>query len=287
MMATLSLRKHGWTILAASLGLAAGAPVSAKEPAEPVVRLWRLDCGMMPAIPLAAFSDTYAYGDETIDMPVSCYLIQHGDRYMIWDTGFGREYIDGQPEGLFKVELRRSITDQLAELNIAPAQISVVGISHNHGDHVGQAADFPQARLLIGAAHLAAMRAGTASGGVDPAKLGPWLAPDSNAEGVTGDKDVFGDGRVVMLSMPGHTEGHHALLVMLGKTGPVLLSGDQYHFRAQVENRGVPPFNWNRAETLAAHDRFETLARNLGATVIIQHDPDDVGKLPVTPQFAE
>ena len=45
-------------------------------------------------------------------------------------------------------------------------------------------------------------------------------------EPVARDKDIFGDGRVVMLDMPGHTPGHHTLLVRLAGMGPVLLTGD-------------------------------------------------------------
>jgi len=75
--------------------------------------------------------------------------------------------------------------------------------------------------------------------------------------------------------------------VRLKQMGPVLLSGDQYHFTEQMETRGVPPFNWNRAATLASHDRFEQIAANTGATVIIQHEPADVSKLPVAPEAAE
>ena len=65
-----------------------------------------------------------------------------------------------------------------------------------------------------------------------------------------------------MLAMPGHTPGHSALLVRLA-SGPVLLSGDQYHFTEAVKNRGVPSFNTDRADTLASHDRFERIAANL------------------------
>jgi glyoxylase-like metal-dependent hydrolase (beta-lactamase superfamily II) len=42
---------------------------------------------------------------------------------------------------------------------------------------------------------------------------------------------VFGDGTVVMLNTPGHTPGHHCLLVKLREKGPVLLTGDLTHFR--------------------------------------------------------
>ena len=81
-----------------------------------------------------------------------------------------------------------------------------------------------------------------------------------------------------MLNLPGHTPGHHGLLVRLA-SGPVMLSGDTYHFAEQVAHRGVPPFNTNRADSLASMDRFDRLARNLHARVIIQHEPADVAKL--------
>ena len=101
-----------------------------------------------------------------------------------------------------------------------------------------------------------------------------------------GDRDIFGDGKVVMLSTPGHTPGHHSLLVRL-PSGPVILSGDLWHFTEQVANDGVPPFNTDRAQTLASMDRIRKLARNIGARVVIQHERDDIGKLPTFPEPAK
>jgi hypothetical protein len=54
-----------------------------------------------------------------------------------------------------------------------------------------------------------------------------------------------------------------------------------------VKNRGVPSFNVDRANTLASMDRFDRLAENLAAKVIIQHEPSDVAKLPIFPAAAE
>ncbi len=279
--------------LAAATGLIGAAPLqaqgeveaSSEAPAE--LKLWRLSCGDMPESPLYFYSDTMDYAGKTKDLPVSCYLIKHGDTYMMWDTGFGTEYIENPADGLIQITMERSLLDQLGDLGLTADEISILGISHNHGDHVGQAADFPGAKLLIGAADLEQMRTGEGLTLTQSDELAPWLDPASDAEGVTGDKDVFGDGSVVMLAMPGHTRGHHALLVRLPETGPVLLSGDQYHFTEQMETGGVPPFNWNRAETLASHERFVALAKNVGATIIIQHEPGDVGKLPAFPEAAE
>jgi len=87
--------------------------------------------------------------------------------------------------------------------------------------------------------------------------------------------------------MPGHTPGHHALLVKLARKGYVLLSGDAAHFAENYASNGVPSFNANRADTLASFDRFKKLAANLHATVIIQHEPADVAKLPAFPKAAD
>ena len=90
-----------------------------------------------------------------------------------------------------------------------------------------------------------------------------------------------------MLDLPGHTPGHHGLLVKLVKTGYVLLSGDVAHFRENLENDGVPVFNDDRAKSLASLARFKQISKNLHAIMIIQHEPEDIGKLPQFPKFAD
>ncbi len=101
------------------------------------------------------------------------------------------------------------------------------------------------------------------------------------------DKDVFGDGTVIMLRTPGHTAGHSSLLVKLPQMGPVILSGDAVHFRENYDSDGVPAFNYDRAQTVASIERIKKIAANLKATVIIQHDARDIEKLPVFPALAK
>lgn len=161
----------------------------------------------------------------------------------------------------------------------------MVGISHFHGDHTGQARHFPQARLVIGQADWDALKGDDARLKTTREHLAHWLSGPGKAEPVGGDVDLFKDGSVLMLAMPGHTPGHSALLVKLA-SGPALLSGDQYHFTEAVKNRGVPSFNTNRADTLASHDRFDRIAANTGAKVVIQHEPADIAKLPAFPASA-
>ena len=114
-----------------------------------------------------------------------------------------------------------------------------------------------------------------------------WIKGDNKVEPVPTDKDVFGDGSVIVLRTPGHTAGHSSLLVKLAQMGPVILSGDAVHFRENYDSDGVPWFNFDRAQTVASIERMKKIAANLKATVIIQHDARDVDKLPVFPAFAK
>ena len=264
------------------------APPAAAPTAPARLQLWRLDCGEFVINQYGAFfSDTFQYPPGPKNIVGSCYLIRHGERYMLWDTGLtdalvGRDFSNAAQT----LRVRRSLVDQLAQIGVRPAQIETIGISHWHFDHVGQARHFPQARLLMGRGDVELLRR-TPPVDEDSARgLAPWLSGGSTLEAIEGDRDVFGDGRVVMLDMPGHTPGHYSLLVRLA-SGPVLLSGDLYHFTEQVANRGVPPFNHDRADTLASMDRYDRIARNLGARTIIQHEPADIARLPAFPQAAE
>ena len=270
----------GWLALAGMQ--APPAPAPAAE-----LSLWRLDCGQFVIKQYGAFfSDTFPYPRGPKNIVGSCYLIKHGDRYMLWDTGLTDELV-GRPfdNETQTLTVRRSLVDQLAQINVRPADIGTIGISHWHFDHTGQAGRFPQARLLMGRGDIELLRR---TPPVDPDSvraMAHWLTGTGRLEPIDGDHDVFGDGRVVMLDLPGHTPGHYALLVRLA-SGPVLLSGDLYHFTEQVENRGVPPFNHDRADTLASMDRYDRIARNLRARTIIQHEPADIAKLPAFPQAA-
>jgi len=270
-------------MLKRALGIALGwAALTAMQapPTQPELEMWRLDCGEVEFADYNAFfSDTSEYAPGRKTLVASCYLIRHGETYMLWDTGLPQ----AASNAAMTARLPRRITEQLAQIRVRPEQVTIIGISHYHFDHVGQARDFPHARLIMGAGDLAALR-GTQPG-IPREALAHWLTGGGEVTEAPSDHDVFGDGSVTMLNLPGHTPGHRALLVRLA-SGPVMLTGDLYHFAEQVEWRGVPPFNTSRAETLASMDRFDRLGRNLRARIIIQHEPADVAKLPAFPASA-
>jgi glyoxylase-like metal-dependent hydrolase (beta-lactamase superfamily II) len=254
-------------------------PAFAQAAAE--VTLTRIDCGTgaTPVDVGQRFSDTFAYKDLKLTFTYSCYLIKHGDEYMVWDTGF----TPGTNPNAPKV----GIVDRLKELKVAPEQVKYVGISHFHGDHTGQLAPFTTATLLIGKGDWDGIISPTPMQGANVAGFKSWISENRKVEPLIVDKDVFGDGSVIVLRMPGHTPGHSSLLVRLKDMGPVLLTGDLVHFRENYESGGVPIFNFDRAATVASIERMKQIAANLKATVVIQHDMRDIGKLPAFPAAAK
>jgi glyoxylase-like metal-dependent hydrolase (beta-lactamase superfamily II) len=272
--------KHTMILLAA--GACATALAGLAVPAAAAdLSLTRIECGT-PQAPVAVnqrFSDTYAYGDLKIQFVYSCYLIKHDNDYLLWDTGHAMTTPNVAP--------KESIVDQLAKLSLKPDQIKFVGISHYHGDHTGQVASFPKATLLIGKAEWDAITSPKPAEGVNFKPFESWIKGESKVEPQASDKDVFGDGSVIVLRTPGHTPGHQSLLVKLPQSGNVIISGDAVHFHENYENNGVPGFNYDRAQTLASIDRIKKIAATQKAKLIIQHDARDIEKLPAFPAAAK
>jgi len=259
------------------LALGAGALFTTAAVAQDLT-LTRLDCGNGPNDP-RRFSDTFQYTEPTKPFTFSCYVIKHGSDYMVWDTG----YLPGSVPNA----TNKPLTDLMKQMNVNPDQVKFVGISHFHADHTGQLAPFKNATLLIGKADWDGINSNPPMGGANVKGFAEWISEKRKVEPQSSDKDVFGDGSVMMLRAPGHTPGHSMLLVRLKEKGPVLLIGDAVHFHENYDNEGVPGFNYDRAQTIATIQRIKGIAKNLNGTVIIQHDPRDIGKLPTFPSSAK
>jgi len=267
-------------LVASLLALSASAMISMGAWAQADVSLWRIDCGTgaTPTVVNERFSDTFAFPGLSLTFTFSCYLVKHGDDYMVWDTGFTPGSAPNAP--------KTSLADYLAQVKVKAEQVKYVGVSHFHGDHTGQLAPFTNATLLIGKGDWDGIVSNPPMAGANAAGFKQWIAEGRKVEALTADRDVFGDGSVMVLRTPGHTPGHSVLLVRLKEKGPVLLSGDLAHFRENYETNGVPTFNVDRAQSVASIERVKKLATNLKATVIIQHDMRDIGKLPTFPAAA-
>jgi N-acyl homoserine lactone hydrolase len=246
-----------------------------------VERMYVLECGQGHTGDMSRWTPGKNVG-VPMDIVDNCYLIKHAQGYFLWDTGIADAIAampNGQPAEPAGISWRRpkSLAAQLQELGVKPDDVKFVGISHTHPDHAGNVELFPKAMLMVQKAEYE----------WPDAKGGPRFKPEHPVTKLEGDRDVFGDGTVTVISTPGHTPGHQSLLVKLPKTGAVLLTGDAVHFKANWDGRVVPGANFDKDKTATSMTRMaDVLAQNKGQ-IWINHDKPqrDAGKL--SPQFYE
>jgi N-acyl homoserine lactone hydrolase len=212
----------------------------------------------------------------------NCYLIHHQQGWFLWDTGLP-DSLAATPDGVttangaMHVKRTKTLAAQLDELGVKPADIKGMAISHTHPDHIGNVELFPQVMLYVQKAEYEW-----------PGENGkPRFNPNHPVTLLEGDRDVFGDGSVVIISTPGHTPGHQSLLVRLPKTGAIVLSGDAVHFKDNWDNRRVPSMNTSKEQTLASLQRIADIMAKEHAQLWINHDKPQSDAQKKAPDYYE
>ena len=255
-------------------------------------RLYRLDCGHSLANDESVWTPGENVG-RNIEFSSTCWLVKHGSEWLLWDTGVPESTLN-DPRGwstlpkLIVYHLDRSVTDQLAEIGVKPADIGRVAISHTHGDHIGNVNLFANSTIVMQRAEYSWIH--STDGPNDNvnqlmALARQLLGSPKNLQLIDGDTDVFGDGSVTLVSTPGHTPGHQSLLVRLRNSGFIVLSGDVVHLEGNFEKDIVPSLNTNKAESIASMERVRRLIATYKATFFINHDKVQTDKLKLIPAF--
>jgi N-acyl homoserine lactone hydrolase len=270
------MKRASW-LVAASMAFSAGAAET-----KGVDKLYVLNCGEGVAGDISRWSPGVNEG-KSMPFADSCYLIKHAEGWMLWDTGVA-DAVATMPDGQKPADPRathwrrpKTLASQLEQLGVKPADIRWVAISHTHPDHVGNVELFPRVPVLIQRAEY------------------EWafgqekkpFKPEHPVTKLEGDKDVFGDGSVRIVSTPGHTPGHQSLLVHLPKTGWVVLSGDAVHFQSNWEARRAPSINTDKEQTLASMQRLGDLMAERHAQLWINHDKAQTDRLRHAPDAYE
>lgn len=251
------------------------------------LKLYIFDCGNVKTRDVSLFNPLLEKGTQK-DLADPCYLIKHPKGTLVWDTGVPDQLIENKNgleimDGAFNFSVSKTLRSQLAEISVDPSKIDFLAFSHLHNDHTGNAGLFKNSTWLMQEAEYTIAFS-------ENAKNYGYLPQDySNKRGNTiiklhGNHDVFGDGAVVIISTPGHSPGHQSLFVDLPKTGPIILSGDLYHFKENRDNYGIPVWN-SKKETIHSFALIDTLLERSKASLWIQHDKEQFDTLRHAPQF--
>lgn len=266
-------------VAVAALVLSGDAALAQSEKTG-VEKLYVLNCGEGTAGDISRWTPGLNEG-KTMDFVDSCYLVKHAKGWFLWDTGIA-DAVAAMPNGLAPADPKavtwrrpKTLAAQLEQLGLKPDDVKMMAVSHTHPDHTGNVELFPQAMLYVQKAEY----------DWPGANNEPRFKPSHPVELLAGDKDVFGDGSVTILSTPGHTPGHQSLLVKLPKTGAVVLSGDAVHFKDNWDNRRVPSMNANKDQSAASMQKIADTLGKEKAQLWINHDKVQRDSQKMAPEF--
>jgi N-acyl homoserine lactone hydrolase len=245
-----------------------------------VEKLYILNCGEGVAGDISRWSPGVNEG-KSMDFVDNCYLIKHAQGWFLWDTGIP-DAVAAMPNGLAPADPKavtwhrpKTLAAQLDQIGVKPSDIKAMAVSHTHPDHIGNVEMFPDAMLYVQKAEY----------DWPGANNEPRFKLSHPVTKLEGDRDVFGDGSLTILSTPGHTPGHQSLLVKLPNTGAVILTGDAVHFKSNWDNRGVPSNNFSKELTLASMQKLSDTLTKEKAQLWINHDKAQRDSLKLAPAF--
>ena len=209
---------------------------------------------------------------ERVQIPVCSYLVRTSDALILFDTGFSPRAVPGllRTDPLARFTDEDLLVHRLDALDVEPADVDLVVLSHLHYDHAGGAALFQDSELVVQQDEYAyAHYPSSFFAGFYYRKN--FDLPDYRWRRLDGDAELVPG--VTVLRSDGHTPGHQSLLVQLPETGPVILAGDSCYWQEHIDAERPPGVVWN--PTLAMHSikRLKTLARLTGARIFPGHDP--------------
>ena len=225
-------------------------------------------------------------GDRVV-VPVPFYVIEHRDGVALFDCGLHLKLRN--PDYRFRVALKSqhldftfgeqdTVSSHLLRLEIDPARVRYVVLSHLHFDHAGGLHQIPNASIVV-------QRREWEAGFDDELANRYFLRRrffdlGHQVKLIDGEHDLFGDGTVTCIPSFGHTPGHQSLRVR-GNHGDYILVGDACYNSLVVKSRNFPNFS-DHTEMNRSLDKLLAM-RGRTTAMIFGHDPEQWGETAILP----
>jgi glyoxylase-like metal-dependent hydrolase (beta-lactamase superfamily II) len=217
-------------------------------------------------------------------LPVFCYLVEHPEKTILVDTGVHPEmqsrtfYQDGTMNGWLSSRIVRfqlngfpTLPELLKGLDLSVDAIDELVITHLHLDHVGRLDLFSNKPTWINRAEKS-----HPFGVMDktiPEQMN-WKFSDWDDQIKGFDSMPFSDdGRLHLISTPGHSDGHQSLLI-LGNEVHVLIAGDCSYTESQLINEEVPGISLKRELATETLRNIKHYAVQNPLIYLSSHDPE-------------
>jgi len=217
--------------------------------------------------------------DIFIEMPIPVFLITHPEGNVLFDTGPHPDVFNdafARWGGLAKAfqpigDENSGILAQLDRINFRPDDIRYVVNSHLHFDHAGGNQFFPAATFLVSKKEFDdAKRPDTEGKGYYKAD---WDHP-LNYQELEGEFDLYGDGSLVVIPMPGHTPGHQILIVRKKGRQTIILSGDSVPLQENYNDFVVSRNNYDNEQVIESVRKLHAVVESEKAFLVHGHDSE-------------
>lgn len=226
--------------------------------------------------------------------PAICALIQHpSGRNILFDTGYAGRFFSVTKKLPYKfyawftpvtVKAKDELHTQLLRDGIRAQDIYTIIVSHFHADHLGGIKDFPGANII---ASQAAFNAARTMSPIKAVKTGfiPELIPTDFTDrlkplekfptvpvldhlpGFQSGWDLFGDGSVIAVPLPGHAKDQFGIYFKDEQNGETFLVADAaWSSKAIVENRRPSPLAYSAFDSKRDYDRTMDKLHHLSKT---------------------